>query len=129
MPVPPETLQALRAAGVDVVTVPAAQTLDAVRDNVRRIAGALGAGEQARVLLDDLDRRAATLAARRLDAPPMLLLREGEGGLRVAGEGTTGAALIAPARRRQRRRLRRLPQLFAGSAAGDGPGVAAHRGP
>jgi iron complex transport system substrate-binding protein len=92
---PPETLQALRAAGVDVVTVPAAQTLDAVRDNVRRIAGALGAGEQARVLLDDLDRRAATLAARRLDAPPMLLLREGEGGLRVAGEGTTGAALIA----------------------------------
>jgi ABC-type hemin transport system substrate-binding protein len=50
---------------------------------------------QALALQQDLARRAAALDERRFPQASALLVREGEGGLRVAGDNTAGAALLS----------------------------------
>jgi iron complex transport system substrate-binding protein len=91
---PPSALAPLAAANVPILRLPVALDLPALMANTRAIAEALklpdGAG-----LLASLEAQQAQLRGAQPASPPRtILLRESDGALRVAGQGSAGDALI-----------------------------------
>lgn len=92
----PETAIApLASAGARVLRLPAADSFSELLANIHHISVALGRQDEGRLLAEQAQRQRDELATRALKAPGALLVREGEGGLRVAGTGTAGAALLS----------------------------------
>ncbi|GAB5414295.1 MAG: ABC transporter substrate-binding protein [Congregibacter sp.] len=92
---PRKTLEAVQRLGVEVVALEPATDLDSLRENIQRIAQAVNADDALGKVLADLETQQTQLA--KLASPRPLaavLVREGEGGLRVAGEGSAGDALL-----------------------------------
>lgn len=92
---PPETLLALERVGVPVVTLNTPLDLDGLLLNISQIGTALEQSDAAEALVERLRQQAGAPVASKAPAPPALLLRESNGALRVAGEGTAAAALLS----------------------------------
>jgi iron complex transport system substrate-binding protein len=92
---PESALAPLAAAKVPMLRLPAALDLTTLMANVRAIARALntpGAGAELVAALEARESR--RLAPTSHKAPATVLLRESDGALRVAGQGSAGDALI-----------------------------------
>lgn len=92
----PNVRRFLESAGVRVVQIGWASGIDAVRRNLRDVAGELGAARRGRALLEDMDRRLAAIAARRGDAPRRKVLYMTPAGV-TAGPGTLVHELLEAA--------------------------------
>lgn len=91
---PPAALAQLRAAGVRVVLVPVAMTPEAAATRIAEVGAAIGAGEAAKALAAKVAREAR--AAVRAGGPSAVLIyARGAGTAMVAGNDTTGAAMLA----------------------------------
>jgi iron complex transport system substrate-binding protein len=96
---PPPVLEQIRAAGVDVVVVPDAHSLDNIDDKIRIVAAATGRsadGEKliARVEADVQSLRAATAASQGERPGVVFLLARHGGSLMAAGTETAAHAMI-----------------------------------
>jgi iron complex transport system substrate-binding protein len=95
---PPETLNQLRSAGVDVYVIPEESSVDGAREKIRAIASVLDRQEAADRLLREME--ADLEQARRLrassDREPRVLFvyARGAGTMQVAGRGTSAEAMI-----------------------------------
>jgi iron complex transport system substrate-binding protein len=97
---PPETLQTLRGAGVEMLTIPEGYGADSVGAKVRAVAAALGVAEKGTALADRLDAEMAAAQAQVAADPrpkPRVLFVLGNAGGRLtgAGTGTAAQAMIA----------------------------------
>jgi iron complex transport system substrate-binding protein len=91
---PPEALDALRGAGVQVLRLPVALSPAALGDNVRRIAAVLGTEAAGQVLAAGVATTTEVLEKSAAPGFSALLLRDGGGELRAAGKGTAGGAFL-----------------------------------
>lgn len=97
---PPPALAQIRAAGVGVTTLSAEHSFEALRRNVRAVAGALGAAREAELLDGKLlaDWREAQAAAKRTARagakPRVLFILAHTGSPMVSGTGTAAAAML-----------------------------------
>lgn len=96
---PPEALEALAAAGVPIVTIPQALTIDGVLTRIEVVAAALDAEAEGAALATRLgaEMQAALRAADPGDAPRprvLFVLSNSGGRLMGAGSGTAAAAMI-----------------------------------
>lgn len=91
---PDVVLEKIRTLDVAVSTLPAALDLTGLESNVTAIALALKLENAGERLLTQLRTKAHRLEAAQLPQPRTVLLRESDGALRVAGQGTAGDALI-----------------------------------
>jgi iron complex transport system substrate-binding protein len=92
---PPNVLTTLDAAEVRVLQLPTANSVDGIRDNIRRVAEATGSQDKASLVLAQLDGDAAALVGNHLAAERIAFVLSVEPGkLRIAGRGTAGAAFI-----------------------------------
>ncbi|ACJ01202.1 heme/hemin ABC transporter substrate-binding protein [Rhodospirillum centenum] len=96
---PAQVLDAVRAAGVPVVTVPDAHSTEGVLAKVRAVAVALGLPAQGEALAGriaaDLETQAARLATVRERPRVLFVMDTGQGGLMAAGRDTAADAAIA----------------------------------
>ncbi|MFT4768620.1 MAG: iron complex transport system substrate-binding protein [Glaciecola sp.] len=92
---PTRALAPLEAASVPLLRLPSAHDVAGLKSNVRSIAAALAIPKEGESLLGQIDTRAALINtyAPRI-APRAVLLRESNGELRVAGQGSAGNALL-----------------------------------
>lgn len=92
---PPIVLTTLASASIPVLQLPAANSIEALRQNIGRIAAAVGDETRAKPVLEQLDTQAAQLAAAPLrDERFAFVLAVEAGKLRIAGRGTAGDAFI-----------------------------------
>ncbi|EAQ98889.1 heme/hemin ABC transporter substrate-binding protein [Congregibacter litoralis] len=92
---PERALAPLAAASVALVRLPVAHSVDGLKANIRVISEALDLQEAGRQLLAQIDQQAAVISRHSsLSARRAVLLRESNGELRVAGEGSAGNALL-----------------------------------
>ncbi|NBC87729.1 MAG: ABC transporter substrate-binding protein [Bacteroidetes bacterium] len=95
---PPETLDQLRSAGVDVHVIPEESSVDGAREKIRAIASVLDRREAADRLIREMEEDLEE--ARRLrsstDQEPRVLFvyARGAGTMQVAGRGTSAEAMI-----------------------------------
>jgi iron complex transport system substrate-binding protein len=95
---PPETLDQLRSAGVEVYVIPEESSVDGAREKIRSIASVLDRREAADRLIRNME--ADLDEARRLrsssDREPRVLFvyARGAGTMQVAGRGTSAEAMI-----------------------------------
>lgn len=97
---PPEVLEQLRQAGVDVLIIEDLNGLDAPQIKIRFVGAALGIPERAEALALDIERRmAAVMAAAENDKPLRVMhIYIRRGGLQlVSGEGNKAQAIIEAA--------------------------------
>ncbi len=96
---PPEALEAIRGAGIPVVIVPEAWTLDDIGPRVQAVAAALGVQDAGAQLLADLDARIDGAAAGLDPAPTVafLYLRGTAGVYLLGGDGSGADAMIEAA--------------------------------
>ncbi len=93
---PPSTLSALEAAGVTVLRLPSVQDGDGLLSNIRQLAKVVVPPEQAKPVLDQVQQKITALKQQALpkNSRVLFLLSAGNRGLRAAGVGTGGDALI-----------------------------------
>lgn len=93
---PPDVLTAVEAAGVKVVRLPSAVDANGLLANVQQLAVALGNEPQGKMVLQALENKLQQLAHKKLSAgtSALFLLEAGGRGLRAAGKGTGGDALV-----------------------------------
>jgi iron complex transport system substrate-binding protein len=91
---PPEALGALRGAGVQVLTLPAALSPAVLADNVLQIAAALQVDATGKALAARVEATGAALKGAAAPGVSALLLRDGGGELRAAGRDTAGGAFL-----------------------------------
>lgn len=93
---PPDTLTALESAGVKVVHLPQAQDGASLLSGIRQLADAVAQPEQAKRVLEQVQQKLETLKKQALpeNSRALFLLAAGNRGLRAAGAGTGGDALI-----------------------------------
>ena len=89
----PETRALLRRAGVPVLRVPEARSLDDIRRNVRWVGEWVGERERAEALVAEMDRVVADAAGRVRGAPRPRVLLYNRGGF-TAGRGTLFDELV-----------------------------------
>lgn len=98
---PPPVLDALRRAGVKVEILPAAATVDAARQRIRRVGDLLGLRNAARRLVADLDRDVEAAVARRgavgAETRVLFVYTRGNTSALVSGAGTPADAVIGMA--------------------------------
>ncbi|WP_205712078.1 heme/hemin ABC transporter substrate-binding protein [Euzebya rosea] len=97
---PPEALDAIRGAGVPVVLVPEAWTLDDIYPRIEAVADALGVADAGAELIDTTRQRVDAAAAQPLDPAPtvaFLYLRGTAGVYLLGGDGSGADALIEAA--------------------------------
>ena len=97
---PPEALDAIRGAGVPVVLVPEAWTLDDIYPRIEAVANALGVADAGAELIDATRQRVDAAAAQPLDPAPtvaFLYLRGTAGVYLLGGDGSGADALIEAA--------------------------------
>ena len=96
---PPNALDSLRAAGLDLVMVPEARDIDGVVRKIELVADVLGVPDKGDTLIRDVEIRAKTVsdAVSGLTKTPrvLFLLDFREGSLMAAGRGTAAEAIIA----------------------------------
>ncbi len=91
---PPEVLEKLRAAGVDVLIVPGPPPVEATLEMIGIVAARLGRLEQGQALVASIRDELAQLPSSS-NPPSALALIGGQGGqLMVAGRGTRAAAML-----------------------------------
>lgn len=93
---PPEALAAVTAAGVSVVRLPSAEDGKSLLANVQQLAKVLGKQAQGEVVLAQLSEKFSQLDQQKMpnNTRALFLLDAGGRGLRAAGAGTGGDALI-----------------------------------
>jgi len=95
---PPATLEQLSVAGVEVIVVPAAKSVDAVIEKIRFVARVFDRAEAGERLVDDLsaslDAVDAALAGAGHVPPVLFLLSVGRGAPLAAGADTSAEAVI-----------------------------------
>ncbi|MCC7516065.1 MAG: ABC transporter substrate-binding protein [Pseudomonadales bacterium] len=93
---PPETLTVLKDAGVTVLQLPSVQNGEGLLSNITRLADAVGKPAQAAQVKEQVSARLNNLqqAALPSGTKALFLLSAGSRGLRAAGTGTGGDALI-----------------------------------
>lgn len=96
---PPDAIDQIRAAGVEVVIIPAGHSFDGVREKVGAVAKALGRDADAARLVAALDAdatRANESIADVTDRPKVLfLLSRGAGSIVASGQNTAADSMIA----------------------------------
>lgn len=97
---PPETMNVLTSSGVDIVTIPNAETGPGIAEKIMRVGDALGVSDKAEALATNVEAEIATAKARadRLagDTPKRVLFILSMQGGRVmaSGTGTAAASII-----------------------------------
>lgn len=95
---PPAAIASLRAAGVRLVELPGAPTVEALHTRVERIADLVAAAAKGMALLERLDRDAAAAKRPLADLTPapsaLFVLSRAGAGMQVAGTGTAADALL-----------------------------------
>ncbi|MED5239670.1 MAG: ABC transporter substrate-binding protein [Pseudomonadota bacterium] len=92
---PDTTLNVLEDAGVELIRLPAAYSLPALKSNLQAMAEALGREAQAQGLLDRFAARTAALQAHSLKGNKVAFILGARGGFRLAGAGSNaGQAMI-----------------------------------
>ncbi len=93
---PPSTLSALEAEGVTVLRLPSVQDGDGLLSNIRQLANAVAQPAQAQPVLEQVQQKITALKQQALpkNSRALFLLSAGNRGLRAAGVGTGGDALI-----------------------------------
>ena len=102
---PPDVLEQVRSAGVPVVIIDSPSDFAAPALKIRAVGAALGLGQRAEALAQDVEARLAAVRAEvAADAPPaaqrpsVLFIYVRRGGLQlVAGEGSAAAAIVEAA--------------------------------
>jgi len=95
---PPEALEAVKSAGVEIYEVPADPSLGGVREKIRAISERLGKQEAARELLAEFDGEVEKLKAATSGVEPVravYLMSRGDGVLLAAGKGTAADAMLS----------------------------------
>lgn len=93
---PPSTLSAVEAAGVTVVRLPSVQNGEGLLANIRQLADVLAQPAQTQAVLEQVQQKLTALKKHALpqNSRALFLLSAGNRGLRAAGVGTGGDALI-----------------------------------
>jgi iron complex transport system substrate-binding protein len=91
---PPEALELLASAGVDVLTLPGEPTVAAAEARIERTAQRLGAEPQGRALVASMQEELASLAPLAAPRRVAVLFGRGAGSLMVAGTDTAAEAMI-----------------------------------
>lgn len=93
---PPETIEVLEAAGVTFIEVPEVYTAEGVAQKILTVGEALGQGDAARALADDVTAElTAALKPVPDDAPGVLfILSAANGRITAAGKGSSADAII-----------------------------------
>lgn len=94
---PPETMQVLRAAGLEIVTIPEGYDAAAVARKIKSVAEALGVPERGALLAAQVeDSLAQAAAAARTETPPKVLfvLPLHGGRIMASGSGTAADSII-----------------------------------
>lgn len=98
---PPPVLEQIRAAGVPVVIIPEAQTLDGVAAKIRSVAAALGVDEAGETLASQTQAEidaALELASQATSQPRVMFIYVRDGGTQlVGGEGVVSNVMIEAA--------------------------------
>ncbi|WP_027853195.1 heme/hemin ABC transporter substrate-binding protein [Marinobacterium litorale] len=91
---PEPAIRQLEAAGVEVVRLPSADSIETLVQNIQQLARRLAPEQGDDALLGKLREQQARLAQRELGGIRTLFLLTAENRLRLSGSGTTGDALI-----------------------------------
>jgi iron complex transport system substrate-binding protein len=92
---PDTTLSVLEGAGVELIRLPAAYSLPALKSNLQAMAEALGREAQAQSLLDRFAAQTAELQTHSLKGNKVAFILSARGGFRLAGAGSNaGQAMI-----------------------------------
>lgn len=91
---PVSVVEQLKAAGVEVIQLPASQDLSQLNLNIQQLASALDDGQEIRELTTELNSQQQQLKQQQLNGTKAVFILAAENRLRLAGRGTTGDALL-----------------------------------